>query len=185
MKFVIKVDDKWVSRPATIRKDQTLTDKKSSAAVFEEDDPELIVKEMRFYFRGSEVEYEDSDENQLLPTYGVNRCPFCEQRLESNQDIADDIFFGNPSYFVQCPNCEARGPLSDSQCEAADNWNGLYPRSRSTGIEDYGGPTLDMVIRMYHTKKSRGERTDIAITLLFEAIKTSEDLKAVLEAIDK
>lgn len=136
MKFIVKVDDQWLATQS-VYAEPVLTSDKSKAAIFNEANPSLLLRQIKLMFHKDRVVSHEKDnrEPMILPTYPVERCPFCDQRLDSNGDMADDKFFRNVTYFfIQCPNCEARGPLSDSECEAVENWNGLYPRSRLTRL---------------------------------------------------
>jgi len=213
MKFVVKVDDQWLATQS-VYAEPVLTSDRSKAAVFHEVDPNLIISQIRSMSKkGQKVSHEEDDrEPPLLPTYPVNRCPFCEQRLDSFNDISDDKFFMNTTYyFVHCSNCEARGPLSDNECEAAENWNGLYPRSSATRLEQcvsidiretleilhreeadlanaiksLNDPSKDpkdlKIIEMY--KKDAENGLKFAWQLVFEQIKTPEDLEILVNAL--
>ena len=51
-------------------------------------------------------------------------CTFCcnSRGLIISKDSRDKPH----KYFVQCPKCGARGPLSEDEREAVDKWNNRY-----------------------------------------------------------
>lgn len=62
--------------------------------------------------------------NLVAKTRVLNDCPFCGGRNALVQRVRFTRGQVQIMYTVYCPDCQAHGPLAESEDAAADGWNG-------------------------------------------------------------